>query len=54
MLAQYIYEKGLLLTHKGPPKSNYQGVEHEEFKQKERQRLKKFYDNEMHHRKKSK
>ena len=44
MLTQYIYEKGLLLTHKGPPKSNYRGVEHEEYKEKERKRLKKFYD----------
>ena len=44
MLTQYIYEKGLLLTHKGPPKNHYRGAEHEEYKQKEQQRLKKFYD----------
>ena len=43
MLIQYIYEKGLLLTHKGPPKSHYRGVEHKEFKEKERKRLQAFY-----------
>ena len=43
MLTQYIYSKGLLLTHKGPPKSHYRGVEHEEFKEKERKRLQAFY-----------
>ena len=48
MLAQYIYEKGLLLTHKGPPKSHYQGAEKEEFKEKERKRLR-----ELYHRKKA-
>jgi regulation of enolase protein 1 (concanavalin A-like superfamily) len=29
LLTQYIYEKGLLLTHKGPPKSHYQEAEKE-------------------------
>jgi len=47
-LAHYIYEKGLLLSHKGPPKSHYRGAEHEEFKQKERKRLR-----ELYHRKKA-
>ena len=47
-LARYIYEKGLLLSHKGPPKSHYQGVEMEEFKEKERKRLR-----ELYHRKKA-
>ena len=43
LLTQYIYEKGLLLTHKGPPKSHYQGAEKEEFKEKERKRLRELY-----------
>jgi hypothetical protein len=43
LLAQYIYEKGILLTHKGPPKGHYQGVENEEFKEKERKRLRALY-----------
>ena len=48
LLAQYIYEKGLLLTHKGLPKSHYQGVEKEEVKEKERKRLR-----ELHHKRKT-
>ena len=43
MLAHYIYEKGILLTHKGPPKSHYQGVEKEEFQEKERKRLRALF-----------
>ena len=42
-LAKYIYEKGLLLTQKGRPKYNYKGAEHEEHKEKERERFRKLY-----------
>ena len=34
MLTQYIYEKGLLLTHKGPPKESFSRSENEEYKEK--------------------
>ena len=43
MLTQYIYQKGLLLTHKGPPNSHFQGLEHEEYKEKDRKRQLAFY-----------
>ena len=43
MLAQYIYDKGLLLTHKGPPKHNFQGNDKEEYKEKERKRQRELY-----------
>jgi hypothetical protein len=43
MLTRYIYEKGLLLSHKGPPKHHFQGTEREEFKEKERKRQRELY-----------